>query len=848
MLSKFPVRMPQLKPPPPPPPPRFSAIRHRFQQKQLFFKVVCCEKNLSSSSSDSPNSSSSSDSPPSNKFGFKVVVQSLGDKNWKFNDLDTHAMQESVNKMLSKTQSFFTELTSPLVKSVNERRPNVQNDSEDMEDMLITEQTVNIRTPQGDLSDASVISIEQFSRMNGLTGLKMQKIFKALVSESVYNDPRNLVEYCCFRFLSRNGVEVHPGLKEPAFQRLIFITMLAWENPCREGNGNRSKLPERNTIQLVGEKAFVRIAPAVSGVADCATAHNLFKALAGDEKGISFSIWSTYINELIKVHEGRKSYQSQEFSEISKEKILCLGSSRKQPVIKWEKNIAWPGKLTLTNKALYFETVGLRGDRESIRLDLTHKDTKIEKTRVGPLGSNLFDSAISVTSGSESKSLVLEFIDLGGEMRRDVWYAFINEVISLYKFMNEYGPKEGDKSIYEIYGAQKGSDRAATHASNAIARLQALQFMRRTLDEPTKLVPFSYLTNAPFGDVVLQTLAVNFWGGPITKKWTEVDYEMGPRVGPVGEGLEYSNHVYDVDGSAYLRKWMKSSSWGSNASLVFWKNSGSAKSGVVLSKNLVVAGVNLVERAANTCRDKYRVAEKTQATIDDAMIEGIPSNIDLFKELVLPLTLTAKNFDKLRQWDDPLVTGSFLAFVYTLIFRNLLWYAFPVTLMILSAGMLLLKGLKEQGRLGRFFGKITIYDQPPSNTIQKIMAVKEAIREVEKMLQNMNVVLLKIRSIILAGHPQVTTEVALVLLLGSTTLLLVPFKYILSFLIFDLFTRELEFRRQMVEAFTTFLKERWDAVPAAPVVVLPLVEEESKALQKKRVDKVKPERTTQNTS
>lgn len=50
----------------------------------------------------------------------------------------------------------------------------------------------------------------------------------------------------------------------------------------------------------MGEEAFVRIAPAVSGVADCPTAHNLFKALAGDDKGISFSIWSTYISELLK--------------------------------------------------------------------------------------------------------------------------------------------------------------------------------------------------------------------------------------------------------------------------------------------------------------------------------------------------------------------------------------------------------------------------------------------------------------------------------------------------------------------------------------------------------------------
>lgn len=81
------------------------------------------------------------------------------------------------------------------------------------------------------------------------------------------------------------------------------------------------------------------------------------------------------------------------------------------------------------------------------------------------------------------------------------------------------------------------------------------------------------------------------------------------------------------------------------------------------------------------------------------------------------------------------------------------------------------------------------------------------------------------------------------LLLSSTVLLLVPFKYVLAFVIFDLFTRELEFRRQMVVAFVNFLKERWDTVPAAPVVVLPFEDKESWAVQKKQVDKVKPERT-----
>ena len=50
-------------------------------------------------------------------------------------------------------------------------------------------------------------------RMNGLTGKKMQKIFRALVPGPIYNNARNLVEYCCFRFLSRDSSDIHPSLK-----------------------------------------------------------------------------------------------------------------------------------------------------------------------------------------------------------------------------------------------------------------------------------------------------------------------------------------------------------------------------------------------------------------------------------------------------------------------------------------------------------------------------------------------------------------------------------------------------------------------------------------------------------
>jgi Plant protein of unknown function (DUF639) len=78
-----------------------------------------------------------------------------------------------------------------------------------------------------------------------------------------------------------------------------------------------------------------------------------------------------------------------------------------------------------------------------------------------------------------------------------------------------------------------------------------------------------------------------------------------------------------------------------------------------------------------------------------------------------------------------------------------------MSLLVLAGTMLLLRGLKAQGRLGRSFGKVTIRDQPPSNTLQKIIGLKEAMASMENHLQNLNVTLLKLRTIFLAGQPEV---------------------------------------------------------------------------------------------
>jgi hypothetical protein len=84
--------------------------------------------------------------------------------------------------------------------------------------------------------------------------------------------------------------------------------------------------------------------------------------------------------------------------------------------------------------------------------------------------------------------------------------------------------------------------------------------------------------------------------------------------------------------------------------------------------------------------------------------------------------------------------------------RNWLRYVLPAILLSCAGILFSFRGLKAQGRLGGDFGKVTIRDQPPTNTIQKIMALKEALMALENFLQTANIALLKLRTVALARH------------------------------------------------------------------------------------------------
>ncbi|KAJ7517685.1 hypothetical protein O6H91_21G035200 [Diphasiastrum complanatum] len=727
--------------------------------------------------------------------------------------------------------AFWEGVNKPINQAIGVKASDqVINEGEDFERslFLIREPTVDAKTPKGDLSLAARATIEQFSRLNGLTGKKMRANFESYAPIAVQNEARNLVEFCCFRYLARGNADFHPSLKDAAFRRITFIAMLAWQRPYLEDLNNDSSDNDIKT-NFIGEEAFVRIAPSIPGVADRATVHHLFRALSHGGKFISYEVWDKYILELCRILKERERYR-QEAGAILKlapeESIICVASKR-QPVQKWNKNIVWPGRLTLTDRGLYYEANGFRNYWEPIKLDLTMVGTQVEKTRVGPFSTQIFDSAISITPNSQSEAWIIEFVDFGRDGRRDVWYAMLQEVICLHNFIREFSPREDDPSLKYIYGAKHGTKKAITSATLGLARLQAVHTtLGKNVCQPDRLLQFYYLSNAPGGDLVLQTLAVSYWGGRMELNPKDPSYSSSGGVGLIETSVGSGPHLTGTDGSIYLRKWMTSPTWHSAKSSAFWKHKAAVR-GLVLGKHHVVGSLTQIDAAVLACKEQSNLAEKTKATIDGALLKGIPENIDLLKELLLPVAVISVKLQKLKRWEKPTETALFLTLTLGIIYKNWLQFVFPFLILLGAVTMFALRGLKKARHLGEDFGKVTIKEQPPSNTIQKIIALKEALAEMERRLQGVNISLLKIRTIALSGDLQATNKAILVLVGIALILLLVPSRVLCTLLLLDQFTIELDFRKPMFLEFVNLLKDWWETIPAAPVVVLPFEKTES---------------------
>lgn len=633
-----------------------------------------------------------------------------------------------------------------------------------------------------ELSPVANIVIRRCSKILGIPSSELQESFNAEAAESIKHPSRyarNLLEYCCFRTLALS-IQVTGHLADKKFRRLTYDMMLAWEAPAAASQ------PVLNVDEdvAVGVEAFSRIASAVPIVANVIISENLFEVLTKSTGGrLQFSVYDKYLSGLDRAIRKMKTQSDSSLLSAVRsskgEKILEVdGTVTTQPVLEHAGISTWPGRLVLTDHALHFEAHRVVSYDKARRYDLAGDLKQVVKPEMtGPWGTRLFDKAVSYKSISLSEPVVIEFPELKGHSRRDYWLAIIREILYVHRFINKY----------QIKGIER--DEVLSKAVLGILRVQAIQDVSSAIPlQCESLLMFNLCDQLPGGDLILETLAN-------MSTFREMDRTNNSK----GGGGMYSISALDMV---------------SNLGFVFGTSSNNSNEAGLVVGEIAVGEMTSLERAVKESKNNYEKVVLAQATVDGVKADGIDTNLAVMKELLFPMRELGNCILSLVYWDDPVKSFVFCLVFSYIICRGWLGYTFALMLIFIAVFMV----------LTRFCGQgpvddVKVIAPPVLNTMEQLLAVQNAISQTEGYIQDGNIVLLKIRALLLCIFPQASDKFAVALLVTALILAFLPSKFIVLIVFLETFTRYSPPRKPITERWMRRLREWWFSIPAAPVAL-----------------------------
>nr|XP_009761798.1 PREDICTED: uncharacterized protein LOC104213927 [Nicotiana sylvestris] len=476
---------------------------------------------------------------------------------------------------------------------------------------------------------------------------------------------RNFLEFCSFQALQ--VATTQPDyLSDKDFRRLMFDMMLAWEAPG-VGNQETAASDEREVededswslfysdctnmaVQVddkktAGADSFSRIAPACAIVADIITVHNLFDVLASSSgHRLHFLIYDKYLRSLEKVIKAVQNLSGPQMMSnlsLAEEEIILEvdGTVPTQPVLKHMGISAWPGRLTLTNYALYFES-GMGLYDKAVRFDLASDLKQIIKPELtGPLGARLFDKAVMYKSSSMVDPAYFEFPEFKGSSRRNYWLDICLEIFHAHKFTRKYNIKEGQQ--FE----------ALARAVLGIYRYRAVREAFKVSSSNYKtLLCFNLAESLPRGDAILETLS---------SRLTLMKSASNHR-GLLGSPSARRQVIHPVSRVSLCR-----------LGIISCKEVDIIGEATNLVGDVCVGEINPLENAVKQSMKNIGRAEAAQATVDQVKVEGIDTNLAVMKELLFPVFKSINHLQQLASWKNPWKSMLFMVLISYVIIRYL---------------------------------------------------------------------------------------------------------------------------------------------------------------------------------
>uniref|UniRef100_A0A0D3G598 Uncharacterized protein n=1 Tax=Oryza barthii TaxID=65489 RepID=A0A0D3G598_9ORYZ len=601
------------------------------------------------------------------------------------------------------------------------------------------------------LSPKANAIVSRCARVLGTSTDELRYDFDMQASDSIkqqINYARNFLEYCCLRALAQAS-QVAGYLSDKSFRRLNFDMMLAWEVPSSSSQLT-VKVEVESTVSL---EAFSRIAPSIPTITDVVTCSNLFDVLSSSSGGrLTFPVYDKYLTGLdraIKKMKGQSesSLLSGQRSQRGERIVEIDGTLTTQPVLEHVRISTWPGRLTLTDHALYFEALRVVTYDKPKAYELA-EDLKqsVKPELTGPWGSRLFDKAVII------EPVILEFPELAGHFRRDYWLAIISEILYVHRFVRKF----------DISGIDK--EETILKAVLSILRLQAIEELAIPVSNRFEsLLMFNLCDKLPGGDVILETLA----GSISSRRSAQVSQ-------PVASSARHSKSPFAVL---------------SNLGVVSPINNGER----LFVGEIVVGEMSALQKVVTESMNNYKKVELAQATVDGVKVDGLDTNLAVMKELLSPVSELWRFLVLLASWAEPIKSMVF-CFSSSYIIVRLTSHVNPMM-------------------------EVKVTSPPPMNTMEQLLAVQNAISKVEELVQDANIVLLKIRALLLASPSQATDKTILALVVIALSLAIVPTRLLVLIMFLEVFTNHSPPRRASTERWTRRLREWWFSIPAAPVVV-----------------------------
>ncbi|KAF8720400.1 hypothetical protein HU200_023903 [Digitaria exilis] len=625
-----------------------------------------------------------------------------------------------------------------------------------------------------------------------------------LKTAAVDNYSRKLVEFCGLQALQIiTSHDIGEKISDGSLSRFTFDMMLAWEAPtpsdqqitmesiAKEREDRKEPLGENEAVMgdetslfysdimpllvneepTVGEEAYVWFGSVFPLACDVVNARFTFEALtATTANRLHYPAYERFLKEMDKSFKFLQNLPTPTGIDFAEDEFILHmeGTAGTQRVVRHIGTASWPGRVTLTNKALYFEASGTISYDSAIKVDLsdTGIQHQINTASTGPFGVPLFDKAIVFDSLSEP--LVLEFPEIASSTRRDMWLTLIREVIFIHHFISMYSI-ESPIHKWEVH----------SRIILGVIRLHAArEMLRMSPPPPSSFLVFSLYDDLPKGDFVLEQLASNL-------KQTSTITRLSASY--VFKGLSKS---YAIPLSAEIEK---------DHDTEF---------------NSHEQPLASLENKIDQVKDEAREVTAANAAIEGMKEEGITDSLLVLVGLVSPIGKLRPVIQQIISWERPFVTASILVVALLTIYNEWFNYVLAASLILAVAMMV----WARQRKIGKICSEVIIDTSSDKTTMESIVEAQQSLKKAHDYIKTANTAILRLWSIALARSPKHTETMIWILTGSAVAVAVIPFKFILIGLAAGGFAANTRIAKAMSNPQGgRRWREWWESIPAVPV-------------------------------